>query len=125
MSKQILIVDDEDDIRAVARLSLERIGGWRVLEAATALDAVELAVLHCPDVILLDVMMPRFDGPATFGLLQADERTRAIPVLMLTAQSERAAREEWLALGVRGVLSKPFDPVQLPAQVTAVLGWTS
>lgn len=125
MSRRVLVVDDEPDIRAVARLSLERIGGWQVLEASSASEALAVAAAEQPDAVLLDVMMPVTDGPATFAQLQADPRTRGIPVLLLTARAERADREAWLAAGVRGVLAKPFDPLQLPAEVTEALRWST
>jgi DNA-binding response OmpR family regulator len=68
-------------------------------------------------------MMPGTDGPATYRLLQFDARTADIPVVMLTARVDRADRQAWLDMGVRGVLAKPFDPMRLPAQLREVLGW--
>ena len=120
----VLLVDDEPDVRAVARLSLERVGGWRVLEADGGLAGVELAQQERPDAVVLDVMMPGTDGPTTFRLLQADPRTADIPVVMLTARIDHPDRDAWLAMGVRGVLSKPFDPLQLPSDVAQLVGWT-
>ena len=123
MTRRVLVVDDEPDIRAVARLSLERVGGWQVLEATGAAEALALAATERPDAVLLDVMMPVTDGLATFALLRADPRTQGIPVLLLTARAERAEHARWLAAGVRGVLAKPFDPLLLPTQVAEALGW--
>ena len=74
-----------------------------------------------PDAILLDVMMPDLDGPATFSKLQADPQTRDIPVILLTAKAHTADRRRFAALGVAGVLTKPFDPTKLSDQVTAIL----
>ena len=125
MTRRLLVVDDAPDLRAVARLSLERVGGWQVLEAASGADAVELAAAERPDAVLLDVHMPRLDGPATFALLAGDPRTSGIPVVLLTARAEEGDREQWLASGVRGVLTKPFDPVRLTEQVAELLGWTA
>ena len=124
MTRQVLLIDDEADIRAVARMSLERIGGWEVLEASSGPAGVELAALHRPDAVLLDLMMPDVDGPATFRLLDADARTHGIPVLLLTARGDHPERESWMAQGVAGVLDKPFDPLELAAQVSQALGWT-
>lgn len=123
MTRRVLLIDDEDDIRAVARMSLERIGGWEVLEASSGPAGVELAALHRPDAVLLDVMMPDVDGPATFRLLDADARTHGIPVLLLTARGDHPERARWTAQGVAGVLAKPFDPLQLARQVSQALGW--
>ena len=124
MTRCVLVVDDEPDIRAVARLSLERVGGWQVLEAASGPEGVALAAVEQPDAVLLDVMMPGTDGPSTFALLRDDARTAAIPVLLMTARAERLERDAWLEQGVQGVLAKPFDPMLLPGQVADALGWT-
>ena len=123
MTRRLLVVDDEPDVRAVVRLSLEHVGGWRVVDVDGGLAGVEVARREPPDAVVLDVMMPGTDGPATFRLLQSDPRTADIPVVMLTARVDRADRDVWLAMGVRAVLAKPFDPVQLPAQLRHGLGW--
>lgn len=125
MTRTVLLVDDEPDVRAVARLTLERVGGWTVIEASSGAQAVELAVGGGVDAVVLDVMMPGMDGPATFHALQADPRTSRLPVVMLTARVDRAAREQWLTSGVLGVLAKPFDPMRLPTELAALLGWSS
>lgn len=123
MTRRVLVVDDEPDVRAVVRLSLEHVGGWQVVEVDGGLAGVEAARRSPPDAVVLDVMMPGTDGPTTFRLLQSDTRTADIPVVMLTARVDRADRESWLALGVRAVFAKPFDPMQLPGQLRDVLGW--
>src|SRR5689334_22271478 len=84
--KRILIVDDEDDIREVAQVSLELVGHYEVLTAARGTDGVARARTDRPDAILLDVMMPELDGPATLARLRADPATRDIPVVFLTAK---------------------------------------
>jgi len=123
MTRRVLLIDDDDDIRTIARMSLERIGGWEVLEASSGPAGVELAALHQPDAVLLDVMMPDVDGPATFLLLDADARTHGIPVLLLTARGDNPERATWTAQGVAGVLAKPFDPLLLASEVSRALGW--
>ena len=122
-TKKILIVDDEDNIREVAKVSLEMVGGWDVLVAGSGSEGLAEAKSGQPDAILLDVMMPDMDGPATFQRLQADEATRHIPVILLTAKVQAAERRRFAALGVSGVLAKPFDPMTLPSQVAEVLCW--
>jgi two-component system alkaline phosphatase synthesis response regulator PhoP len=117
----ILLVDDEDDIREVATLSLEAIGGWRVSGAGCGADAIAMARAERPDAILLDVMMPGVDGPETFRLLQDDPRTREIPVILLTARAQSADRARFAVLGVAGMLAKPFDPMTLSEQIAAIL----
>jgi CheY-like chemotaxis protein len=119
---KVLIVDDEAAIRRVARLSLERIGGMEVVEAATGDEALRLAQTERPDAILLDVMMPGKDGPATLEALRADPGTAAIKVVFLTATSVAEELLRLRSLGVAGLLAKPFDPVKLPADFKAAMG---
>lgn len=119
---KILIIDDEDDIRKIARLSLSRVGGMEVVEAASGADGVRKAEAERPDAILLDVMMPGLDGPGTLALLRAGEATAKIPVLFLTAKVMAAEVERLRALGAVAVLTKPFDPMKLPSEVQAALG---
>jgi CheY-like chemotaxis protein len=123
MSRRVLVVDDDDAIREVAQSSLELVAGWEVEVAASGQAALDLAVAHPPDAILLDVMMPSMDGPTTFARMQADERTRNVPVVLLTAKVQPSERRRWERLGVAGVLAKPFDPLELPGQVANLLGW--
>ncbi len=124
MTKTILVIDDDDDIREIAQLTLELGASWNVITASSGAEGVSTALSAAPDAILLDVMMPGLDGPATFARLQDDERTRGIPVVFLTAKARPAERERLLGLGVAGVLAKPFDPMALPGEIAAVLGWS-
>jgi len=121
----ILIIDDEDDIREVASLSLEMTRGWTVTTAASGAAGVALAATGRPDAILLDVMMPDLDGPGTLLLLQAGLETRAIPVIFLTAKVKEADRRRYLDLGVRAIIAKPFDPLTLGAQIHEALSWVA
>lgn len=123
MKRRVLVVDDDDAIREVAQTSLELVGGWEVEVASNGLEAVDLCSADPPDAVLLDVMMPTMDGPTTFARLHADPRTRDVPVVLLTAKVQPAERRRWEDLGVAGVLAKPFDPLALPGQVAALLGW--
>jgi CheY-like chemotaxis protein len=123
--KHILLVDDEDDIREVATLSLEMIGGWRVTGVSGGDACIASALAEAPHAILLDVMMPDLDGPGTFERLQADRRTRDIPVIFLTAKAQSADHLALARLGVAGTLTKPFDPTKLSDQVEGILAATS
>lgn len=125
MSKTLLLIDDDDDIREIAQLSLELGAGWTVLSAASGGAGIEIAREKQPDAILLDVMMPVLDGPATLAKLREDERTRDIPVVFLTAKARPAERDRLAGLDVSGVLAKPFDPMTLADQLQAALGWNS
>jgi CheY-like chemotaxis protein len=123
MTKRVLVIDDEDDIREVAQLSLEAVAGWEVFGASSGSEGVRTAAARMPDAILLDVMMPEMDGPTTFRALQAQESTSGIPVILLTAKVQASDRSRFQGLGVAGVLTKPFDPMDLSRQVSEVLGW--
>jgi CheY-like chemotaxis protein len=120
--KRILIIDDEHDIREVAQLSLELIGGWKVLTARSGQEGLTLAAAEQPEVILLDVMMPDMDGPTTFRKLQGEPTTRHIPVILLTAKVQSADRRQFANLGVAAVIAKPFDPLTLASEIEAALG---
>ena len=119
---KVLVIDDEPDIRKIAKLSLSRVGGMQVVEAASGPDGVRLAEAERPDAILLDVMMPGMDGPATLAMLKAGEATSKIPVLFLTAKAMSSELERLKALGAVAVLTKPFDPMKLPHELKAALG---
>lgn len=122
MSRRLLLVVDDEDIRAVARLALERIGGWAVADTDGGERALDVAMTAGPfDAILLDVMMPTLDGPATLERLRAEPFAAATPVVFLTAKVERAECERLLALGAAGVIAKPFDPVGLSAELDRIL----
>ena len=123
LSKRILLVDDEPDIRAVASMALDLVGGWDVAIASSGQQALEMVAAQRPDAILLDVMMPGLDGPGTFERLQQDDATRAIPVVLLTAKVQATDLRRFADLGVAGVLAKPFDPMRLAGQVSDALGW--
>lgn len=123
MARKILIIDDEDDIREVAALSLESLAGWEVIVASSGAQGIARAAEQKPDAILLDVMMPGMDGPTTFQKLQADPAIRHIPVILLTAKLQPADRRWFAELGVAGVLAKPFDPLKLAGQVAEALHW--
>ncbi len=118
----ILLVDDEADIREVATLSLQTLGGWRVSSASGGAAAIALARAERPDVILLDVMMPALDGPATLARLRADAQTHTIPVIFLTAKAQHTEQRGLAQLEVSGLLTKPFDPMTLSDQINAILG---
>ena len=120
--KQILVIDDEDDIRKLTQTCLEIMGGWQVLTACSGSEGLAKAEAEQPDAILLDIMMPDLDGPATFQKLQANPATRHIPVILLTAKGRSAEAHFFAELGVTGVINKPFNPLKLADQVAAALG---
>ncbi|WP_448563892.1 response regulator [Trichothermofontia sp.] len=122
-NKHILIIDDEDDIREVAQVSLELMAGWHISTAASSQTGIRQAKSKQPDAILLDVMLPDMDGPTAFRMLQSDPDTCHIPVILLTAKVQATDQRKFADLGVAAVIAKPFDPVLLADQVAGCLGW--
>ena len=117
-----LIIDDEEDVRYVAQLSLGRIGGMDVIESSNGEDGLVRATNEQPDFILLDMMMPGMDGAATFRALRDSAQTRGIPVVFLTAKAMTSEVQRLKELGAKGVVLKPFDPMTLAAEIRAILG---
>lgn len=123
MPRRVLIIDDEDDIREVAALSLETVAGWDVTMAPSGAAGIAKAQEILPDAILLDVMMPVMDGPTTFRELRALPETAHIPVILLTAKVQAADQKRFSDIGVAAVMFKPFDPLTLARDIAATLGW--
>ena len=121
VQRLVLVVDDDDDVREITCCALEAVGGCRVVDADRGAKALDVAAATRPDVILLDVMMPGMDGIATARALWDNERTRGIPVILLTAKVQ--VLETWSQVpGVVGALAKPFDPFGLVAEIDRILG---
>jgi diguanylate cyclase (GGDEF)-like protein len=124
MSKvRILIAEDELNLREVLRLQLGA-AGFEVIEAPDGETALERARELQPDLVLLDVMMPRLDGFEVCRRLRASYRTRHIPIIMLTAKTEVDDRLEGLQGGANDYLTKPWDSRELQARVRNALEWS-
>lgn len=121
--RRVLIIDDEDDIREVAALSLETTANWKIFTASSGREGIKVAAAERPDAILMDVMMPEMDGPTTFKQLQLNPLTSGIPVVLLTAKVQGVDQRRFAGLGVAAVLVKPFDPLTLAQQIAGALGW--
>jgi CheY-like chemotaxis protein len=119
--KKVLLVDDDPAIRCIAEISLADVGGWEVSLAASGKAALDVLLTEKPDFILLDVMMPGMDGPTLFGLIKERAPLRHIPVIFMTAKMQKNEVEHYRQLGAAGVISKPFDPMELPAQIQIIL----
>lgn len=124
MSRRVLVVEGDHDVLEVCLVSLERVGGFAVDTASTAAAALELLAQGAlPDAVLLDVMLPGLDGLSLVRRLRQSDRTRDLPVVLLTLQ-DLPRGTDLVGLGVRGALGKPFDPMTLPAQVSQLLRWS-
>ena len=117
---RILFVEDELDIQMVARLALEDIGGFTVEACSSGSEALEKAPQFSPDLILLDVMMPAPDGPATLSALARQPESAHTPVVFVTAKVQNHEVAHYLELGAVDVIVKPFDPMTLADQVLEI-----
>lgn len=117
---RIVYVEDDDDIREIAQLALEMVGGFEVLLCASGEQALEQAPAFAPDMILLDVMMPGMDGPTTLAALRQHAQLAHIPVAFMTAKIQPQEISAYKAMGALDVIAKPFDPMQLSEQITAI-----
>ncbi|MBK8598802.1 MAG: response regulator [Holophagales bacterium] len=118
--RTILIVDDEEDVLDLLQLVFET-SGFEVRRASSGKAAVSSAYELPPDVVLLDVMMPEMDGWQVLRTLKGDERTRHIPVVMLSARAERRDKMIGLQEGAEGYIAKPFSPAEVVREVQSFL----
>ncbi len=118
--QEVLYVEDDPDIRVVARMALETLGGLRVCSCASGTEALAALDRCHPDAVLLDVMMPDLDGPATLALLRQHPAGRDLPVIFMTAKAQAHEVHHYRSLGAIGVITKPFDPWTLAEQVRAL-----
>ncbi len=118
---RILVVDDEPDILLIVRVALEEGGQHTVLQAETGEEALRIARTQRVDGILLDVSMPCMDGHEALTQLKAEEATRQIPVVFLSAMTQESDIAEGLALGAAGYITKPFNPMLLGDHVQELM----
>ncbi len=120
--QSVLLVDDDRDIRAIAQICLEEVGGLSTSVAAGGREAIRAARSGLPDVILLDMTMPELDGLGTLELLLADPTTADIPVIFMTARVQARDLSRYIDAGAVGVIAKPFDPMTIADEVRAIVG---
>jgi CheY-like chemotaxis protein len=121
--KHILLIDDEKHISTVVKACLVTLGGWSVITASSGKEGLLNARQEQPDAILLDVMMPDMNGIALLQELRKEPKTQSIPVILLTAKAQTSDRHEYTHLDIAGVITKPFEPLNLADQIAEVLGW--
>lgn len=117
---RILYIDDEPDIREIARMALEMVGGFHVEVCESGEEALIKGEDFSPDLVLLDVMMPGMDGPETLVALRAIEALAKVPVVFFTAKAHRSEIAELMTLGAIDVLGKPFDPMTIGQALNAI-----
>ncbi len=120
MAHRVLIVDDEKDIRELLEFHLQQ-QGFTTVMASNGEEALEKIDEKLPDLIILDLMMPKLDGAEVCRALKREEQTRRIPIIMLTAKGEEIDRVVGFELGVDDYVAKPFSPRELTLRVKAIL----
>jgi DNA-binding response OmpR family regulator len=119
--EKILVAEDEQDIQKVIKITLKFKGGFNVSFANNGLEVLEHVKQDKPQLIILDVMMPRMDGYETCRRLKAEPETASIPVVFLTAKAQEKEIEEGLKLGAIDYIKKPFEPDEFVAKVKSIL----
>ena len=117
---KVLVIDDDPVILELLRVNFE-IEGFAVVSAGDGREGLERAKRDKPDVILSDIMMPRMDGLDLVTALRSDPKTRAVPVILLSAKAQNAEVKAGLEAGADDYVTKPFDPLELIDRVNAVL----
>jgi DNA-binding response OmpR family regulator len=117
---RVLVVDDDPDVRLLCRLNLLR-DGLQVLEASSGVDALELVHSARPDVVVLDIMMPRIDGLQVLRELREDARTKSLPIVILSARTRGDDQIAGWTAGADAYLTKPFSPAGLSRAIMRTL----
>jgi len=117
---RITYVEDEPDIREVAQIALETLGGFTLDICSSGAEALEKASAFRPDLILLDVMMPDMDGIETYKRLKSLPQLRDTPIIFMTAKAQAHEVASYNALGALGIITKPFDPISLGDEIQSI-----
>lgn len=120
---RILLVEDEEDIRAVAEIALESVGGFELKVCASGAEALESIAGFAPQLIVLDVMMPGMEGPETLREIRKLPEYTLTPAVFMTAKVQADEIRSYLAGGAAGVIPKPFDPMTLSDRILEI--WQS
>lgn len=114
---KVLYIEDEPDIRALAEMMMESMGGFTVKSCADGMTALAEAPGFAPDLIVLDVMMPGLSGPETLAKLRELPVTAKTPAIFMTGKSQQSEIDSLMALGAIGIINKPFDPMTVAGKI--------
>ena len=117
---RICYVEDDVDIQRIVRLSLEKVGKMTVQVVGDPTLAIDAMIAFKPDLVMLDWMMPKMDGPTLFREMRQRAETGDLPVVFITAKASQKELDELSAMGAVGTISKPFSPKDLPEQLRAI-----
>jgi two-component system, OmpR family, response regulator len=118
---KILVVDDDPAMLLVASIALQEVGGFEVISASGGVEAIQFARDTQPDAILMDLVMHDLTGPDVLQTLRSSESTGSIPIIFHTARTDPSDVRHLLSMGAKGVIGKPINPMDLPAEVTRIL----
>lgn len=118
--KRILYAEDEPDVQTIVEITVQTMSNYQIKICENGKSLLDSVESYAPDLILLDVMMPEMDGPTTFEHLQKNEKTKNIPVIFMTAKAQTHEVEIFKSSGVIGVITKPFDPLQLCSDIEKI-----
>ncbi len=119
--RKILIIEDEPDLRLILEMSIRHAGTFDVVLASDGIEGMEVAQRELPDLILIDALMPRMDGYAACKQIKHDDTLKNIPVIFLTAKTDRKEIDRAIKAGASGFLPKPFDPLKLSDQIEEII----
>ena len=114
---KLIIIDDDPDILQIAKYSLEDMKGVSIKYCDSGQEGIKEALFFLPDLILVDVMMPNMDGIAFIKVMRLIPILSKIPVAFLTAKIQKEDLEQYYAMGIKEVITKPFDPITFPAEI--------
>jgi CheY-like chemotaxis protein len=117
---RIVYVEDDEDIQRIVRMSLERVGKMTVEVVGDPTLALETINRFKPDLVMLDWMMPKMDGPTLFRQMRLRPETKALPVVFITAKAAQRDLDELMGMGAVATISKPFSPKDLPEQLREI-----
>ena len=118
--KKILYVEDQKDIQMIAKAALETIGGYELMICSSGIEALAQIAEFTPDLLLLDVMMPGMDGPATLMEIKKRDDAKNIPVMFMTAKVLPSEIDQLMSMGAISIIPKPFDPVTLANNIQQI-----
>lgn len=122
-TKKLLVIDNDESILRLVKLSLEIVVDWKVLCVRSGCKGLHVAVEEIPDTILLDLLMPEMNGAETFQLLRTNPVTESIPIILFTGRPDLAADLNQLNSAIQGIIEKPFDVLKLDQKIAALLAW--
>jgi CheY-like chemotaxis protein len=122
-SLKVLLIDDNEDNITLTKMSLEISTNWEIITTTNGIEGISMAESELPDVILLDLIMPEIDGLTVFEILKQNLVTCNIPIIIVTAMVNHKVLTELRDRGVDAIITKPLDPIALPADIAKICNW--